>query len=435
MATIPALRTNMFNVQPPTSLGVFNTTNSQSLSMYPGSLQALAPLFSQSFQQQQSDYKQAVQSFSSSWKELNSAAKSVTSDSFAQKAVTSGSAAVSGTAKKSATDASYSVGVTQLATTQRNTGTSFSGSAYGALSSGSHSFGIKVGSGAEKQLSVNVLATDTNKQTLDKFAGSINAAKLDVTASVQTDKQGKNFLSLESKTTGAAQTFSLRDISGSAVAGLGVGNTAQQAADAKYSINGTAYSSASNKVTTDNGNVTLQLNAVTADNKGNLNAATVKVGKDSGAVVKATQNLVDAYNKTLDTMGQGDLTRRGQHLLDRLGNSVSQGNQSALANIGITQDKATGELKLDQTKLSAALSKNPAQVENALSGSGGLSGRLESVSKQAMNTAANQYLQAPQYMDWKTYDSQAQQSNLQMLLGNSTGGLNGAQGLFMDMRI
>lgn len=433
MIKFPELKVNSFNVRPPTAVGLLNGADQTQ----PGSsLWSMNVLFGSitpaNFMQQQAEYKKSVQAFSDSANDLNTAAKNMSSNLFASKAVASSNTAVSGTAKAGATLGSYDVGVSQLASTQRNDGKAISKNAYGVLNSGSYTVGVKLGSAAEKQLTVNVAATDTNKQVLNKFAKAINDSNSGVVAAVKSDKNGDNYLSVESKTTGAAQSFSLRDIKGDAINKLGLSTKTQAAADANYTVNGKSYTSTTNEVKLDNGNVSLSLNAVTVDNKGNPTTAALTVGKNTQGIVSAAKKLVDAYNKMGEQLASSDLAGGGVRLASSLAGVVSNSSKGALANIGISIDNSTGELAVDEKKLTAAINKNSDQVKNVLSGTNGFAGKLERISKQALSMPTDQYLQKPELSSLQAYNGQAQLTNLQTLLGSQQ---NSWQGLFMDMMV
>ncbi len=431
MIKFPELKVNSFNVRPPTAVDLLKGADKAGSSLW--SMNVLfGSITPANFMQQQAEYKKSVQAFSNSAKDLNVAAKKMSPDLFASKTVNSSDAAISGTAKAGAGTSTYKVGVSQLATTQRNDGAAVSGNKYGALSSGKYTFGVKVGAAAEKQLTINVAATDNNKQVLNKFAKAVNDSAAGVVASVKTDKSGNDYLSVESKTTGAAQTFSLRDINGDAIGKLGLDKKTQSAADANYTLNGKAYSATTNQVKADNGNVTLNLNAVTTDVKGNATTVEAVVGRDTKGVVAAARKLVETYNKMTEQLAEADLTGAALSLAAGLAGASSNGGRNSLSGIGINLDSSTGQLKLDEAKMTSALNKNADQVKNLLSGSNGFAGRLERLSNQAVNMPADRYLQKPELSSLQTYNSQAQLTNLQMLLG---GQQNSWQGLFMDMMV
>lgn len=425
MLRIPYLNNTFFHTYSPTAVDALRSTNPQlhQLDIRPGSIKTLASLYSQNFKNQQDSYRTNVTTFHDAVKGVNSSAKAITAKGFFdQKYVTSDSSAVSGQAKTGAKSAQYEVTVSQLATGQRNESAKVNGGGYGALASGSYTFGISAGTGVEKQVAVNVSATDTNKQVLSKFAAAINNGNTGVRAEVKTDGD-KQYLSLQGKDTGAASTFSLRDISGNAVSSLNLSNTAQAAQDAKYTVNGTAYQSSSNKVSLDNGNVTLQLNKTSVDK------VKVSVGEDPNKLAEAVGSLVNQYNKLNEVVSNsGFMTSRGEKLLSGVQSLVSR-RSSELAQMGITMDSGTGQLAVDEKKLSSALASSPDKVKSALAGSGGLAKNLEGLSKAIMDMPMSSYVKAPDVSQALGY-------------GNGFQGFSSlnkqnmaAQGLFFDMTV
>jgi flagellar hook-associated protein 2 len=274
----------------------------------------------------------------------------------------SSAASVSGTAKNGAKLAAYNVNVTQIAEAQVNTGSALNAAAVSGLAGGSHSFSITVG-GKTKNISFAVGAGDTNQTALTKMAQSINGAKAGVTASVtKNNAAGTSQLVITSNQTGAANAFSLKDLSGTAVAGTGAGTVGKAAADAVYSVDGKSFTSGQNTVTLPDPNVSITLIAP-------VNGATVKVEHDTSAITTAIKDYADVYNRTISYLSEHE-----HYLSSQPANTLKSayGSQAPLLqNAGITA-KSDGTLKVDQAVLENSVKNNPTRLMQPLGGFAGL---------------------------------------------------------------
>jgi flagellar hook-associated protein 2 len=389
------------------------------------SLKTLSNLSVKNFQSQQSQYRNTVTNFTDSASGVSSSVKTLmASDFFNQKYVSTSTAdvAVTGEAKTGATTAQYSVGVSQVAAAQQNEGKTLVGGAYGGVPAGNSTLGIKVGNGLEQQVSVTVLATDNNGQVLAKFANAINSSGAGVQAEVKT-KNNFKYVSITTKDTGAANSFTIRDISGSGVSALQLDNKVINAADAQYTVDGTSYQSATNTVSLDHEHVSLQLNAITTG------AIKVNVGEDDSKIVDAVQALVTNYNNLEDVFGSSDkVTQQGASVLNRVESLVGKTRVTDFAAIGISLNQYTGALELDQQKLSAALESSPDKVKSLLVGAASLGQMVDSVSKDIASTPVSSYFKPPSPLDVLNYGSQYSSSGWKSLQNN-----NFIQGLFLNM--
>lgn len=167
-----------------------------------------------------------------------------------------------------------------------------------------------------------------------------------------------------------------------------------QAADAQFSIDGLALTSASNSVTGAIPEVTLELLTKTEANK----PLTVSVGQNSTGVTDAVNKFVEAYNKLIKTSNQltsvvsvgdgkppvagglvGDATVRNvlSAVRNQLVNPVNgQGDLRVLADLGIVTEK-DGTLKVDADKLKVAVEGNFEAVGAFFAGESGLMQRLD----------------------------------------------------------
>lgn len=404
MTTIPQLGINSFwsKMYQPSTVSNVN-------SLLPENIQL--DKLTQSFQsfkslsvknvQSQAQYRKNIVDLTDSAKSVSSSAKALSSAATFTKKAVSGSTdgAITGVAKDGAKATQYHVSVSQVAISQKNESSKLTGNSYGAVASGVHTFAVKAGSGAEKQVAVSVAAGDNNKQVLAKFAKAINNSGAGVTAEVRT-KDNQQYLSVVSKETGAANSFTMRDVNGTGVASLQLGNKVQDGTDAKYAIDGVDYQSASNTVTMDKGNVSLSLNKIT---KG---TTTLTVAKDDSSIVTGAKDLVTNYNKLNSVLSNSDTTKRGSKVLDGIGAMVNGARSKDFAGIGISMNKDTGELKLDEKKLAEAVSNNPDQVKKLVSGGGGLAKGIENVAKDISNNSVMNYLKSPSKFNVSDYSFQ-----------------------------
>ena len=355
---------------------------------------------------------------------VNNSAKTLSSTNFLdQKYVTSAANAVTGQAKIGAKTVQYNVNISQVAKTQRNEGLGLTGNGYGAVGKGISTFGIKVGNGSERQVSVNVSATDNNKQVLTKFANAINKSGANVNAEVKT-KNNVQYLSIESKETGEANNFAIRDITGTSSAVLQLNNKVQDAIDAQYNVNGVEYQSSTNQVSLDNGNVSITLKDKTTG------AIKVDVGKDDSKILAGAKALVASYNDLHDILSNSDtVTALGSKVLNRVESLVSKGKSGEFANMGISLDKDTGELEIDEKKLSAALVSNPDKVKNLLTGGSGLAKTIADISKELTGNSVDTYLKAPNSLNLFDYGSQFAETSWAARQNSLM------QGLFVNMMV
>jgi flagellar hook-associated protein 2 len=430
MTQISQLSTNSFwSTQYARS--IFNNRNSVKLEQnqmdynFP-SLQMLSNSSAQRYQEQQSQYRTTIADFTNSVRDVNNSIKSLTTTNFfSQKSVASTNAAVTGEAKNGAKAIQYDVGISQIAKAQQNEGKSLTANSYSSgVSTGYSSLGIQVGSGTEVQLSVNVLATDNNGQILKKFANAINSSDTGVQAEVKT-KNNAQYLSITSKDTGAANGFTIRDVSGTAGAALQLSNKVTNAADAHYTVNGVNYQTATNQVSLDNGNVSLQLHNVTTGN------SKLTVGIDNHKIVEVAKGLVANYNSLNHVFATSDnATKRGERLLDNVEYLVGKTRVADFAAIGISVNRDSGELKLDEKKFTDALVASPDKVKGLLTGGASLGKTVERVTKQIGANPISNYLKPPNPLEVTNYSFQYNNAGWMAQQNNYM-----TQGLFLNMMV
>jgi flagellar hook-associated protein 2 len=318
--------------------------------------------------------------------------KSVTTWLPTQSIDVSDSTKVSASAVSGAAPGSYSLAVQQLATSDQ---WSFKYTAPAADTS----FQVTTASGPQ---TVNLAAGTT----LDDAVGIINTATDSKVYAINVNGR----LVLSSRTTGQANTFTVSPVS--ATDALDDAVHMRSAQDASYSTdNGATWiPSASNTITSAIPGVSVTLKTtIPAASAVTINVGNPAVNADS--VKQKVQTFVDQYNSTIDFI-QSKLTEQPvkdpqassdlvkgvlfndqglnsilQSLRSSVGAIFNTGNASLdqMSEIGITtgattgagtisQDALAGKLSFDATKLTNALSSDPAAVRKLLGGVVGTDG-------------------------------------------------------------
>lgn len=372
------------------------------------------------------DYRQQLVDFSSKSNQLAAAAKPFqgTTSLLSARSVQSDSTAITGVAKNGATQATYDVKVNQVAQGQKNSSMNLSSSALGGLAAGDYRLGLTV-AGQEKQVSFSVSATDNNKTILGKIASAVNTAYSGKTEGINAEVKTAgsfSYLSLANKATGQNAKFSVRDVSGNAVSALKLDSTVQTAQDSSYEINGKAYTSKSNQVSLDNGQVTLNLQSATTS------VAKVQVNSDVKGQVAAVKDLISAYNASRSQLaGADNLTGKGNHVFDGVEKVLSDQRYS-LSDIGISVDRKSGQISLNEEQLTDSLTNNPKSVQRLFTGSGGLATKIGQAAKTMTVQPASNFLATPNLAANYNF------SSLYGLMGNYAQSY-AAPGIFMDQRV
>jgi flagellar hook-associated protein 2 len=262
--------------------------------------------------------------------------------------------------------------------------------------------------------SMNVSITSSN-DSLSGIAAAINSqastSGVAVSASVVTGSNGSHLV-LSSTATGASNVInvSVSNVSGdNGISSLGVTSTAgndsgtsssitsagsiawtqnTSAADAEFTINGTAATSASNSITTALSGVTINLTAAAAETANQ--SQTITVATDTSTQISDIENFVTEYNNVVSAMSSlssfssagssanGALV--GDSMLTTiqttLGNIVSgTTGGSTLGALGISL-QSDGQLTIDTTTLTNAVTNDPAQVASVFNGTNGIAEQL-----------------------------------------------------------
>lgn len=286
---------------------------------------------------------------------------------------------------------SYQLGVTNLASAQTLASGTFTatsdtlGTGTLTIALGTPSYTGSTYSSFSQTSSVDI-TIDSSNNTLAGVRDAINNAGAGVNASIL--KNGDDYqLLLVSEETGLSKSMSITvsdseggDADDSGLSRLAFNSSGSQltqyaaGANANFSINGLAVSSASNTVTDVIDGVTLNLLSASSS------AITIDVKTDTDTIVADVQAFVDKYNAyaslfkdltkydaTTGTAGalQGDSTARSvmSQIRSELGQSVTglSGSYTSLADVGISIDKS-GVMTFTESTFKTAFAAAPTEV-------------------------------------------------------------------------
>ncbi len=323
-------------------------------------------------------------------------------------AAVTGTADPSTAADGSAPTASYTVTVGQVAVAQTNVGSTLSSEQASGLAPGTYSVNVKGNDGAGTTVSFTVKAGDSNATVLGNLASAVNASTAGVAASVERDTtNGTSRLVLSARATGTGGAFTVADVTGVAVHATGIGTTTRAAADAAYTVNGTAFTSQTNDV------------AVAPDVHLTLHGASaapvvLTVGPDADRIAAAAGALADAVNDARTTLDarRGRYPREAAALADAV-----EDRRGALGAAGVEVGN-DGRVRVDATRVRAALADAPDRVRAALGAADGLAHTVRTVAARALGAPGGLGVPTPE-----TLASYRQQTRYGALAALARGGL------------
>jgi len=295
----------------------------------------------------------------------------------------------------SAIAGNYSIEVQQLATHQMMVAQGQADRDVGIGTGGIIKVTLADGTVAELDLS-------GKNTSLDGLMDAINESDLGIQATILNDGDPDAPYRLMLSAAGSGEAASVTSISVEGNAGLtdllgydsadpGASNMDVTAAtDARLTINGIEITSGSNTVQDVIEGVTLTLETTTTQ------PAMLKIAKDTSVARTAIQGFVDAYNSLQGTIKNltaynaddqtrsvltGDSVARSVQASARQIVDVSLGGAdiATLAQLSITTDPTTGQLKVDGEALDKALSDHPQAVSDLFAGESGVAARIASV--------------------------------------------------------
>ncbi|MFI3245823.1 MAG: flagellar filament capping protein FliD [Ferrimonas sp.] len=298
-------------------------------------------------------------------------------DAFDKRTVSSSdSSTISATASSDSKAGSYNMVVSQLATNQK-LGTAAVESADSTFGTGSLTIAVGPVSIVDGEEVSSSLTIDIGEEdTLADIAAKINDSDDNpgVTATIVNGRDGPQLV-ITSDKTGVENEMSISATGSDALTGLFGDLTELQAAqDAEISIDGITVTSASNTISNAIEGLTLELKEANPDKN-----VTINVAMDVDGVKSSIEEFVNNFNALQSTLGsltsydaatetagalQGDSLARGisSMLRSTVGNSYDVGGQnSSLSAFGVTFNQS-GQLEIDDTKLTEAITGNMSQL-------------------------------------------------------------------------
>lgn len=255
------------------------------------------------------------------------------------------------------------------------------------------------------------IALSKDETSLDQIAKKINKADGDVTASVQRTDDGYQLV-LTAKKSGEDGKMSVEVRGDDQLDGLlntRTGSIEEKVAakNAELSVDGIKYTRSSNNISDIIDGVTLELKAKSKDQ---AEGEQLTLTKDNSAIKTTLKSFVEQYNALQKLVGtaskfdqdgakkdgggkngvlMGDIMLRGMmsEIRSAINGVVGEGaaEVSSLADIGITIDTASGEMRLDEKKLDAAVADHPDAIGEMFMGRGektGIAGQLNALFDQ-----------------------------------------------------
>lgn len=346
-------------------------------------------------------------------------------------ATSSNTSALTVTSDNTAVPGTYSIKVSNLATSSSVATASFADGSTSAIPSGDLTL---------TQNGIDTKITIPTGATLSSVATLVNAqsSTSNISANIITDDNGSRLV-FSSTVTGAGTdiTAASDTVSGfNITAGTQLDTTSTtsagyidaQAASAKLTINGLSVTSASNTIDKSLGGVSMNLLAANT-------TATITVATNTDGLKTSLQTFVDSYNAVVSAVSSvtkgtvlttpdattgstftaaaltGDAMPRSilSALRKELVTTGASGNLSVLSQLGITTGQSDGKLTLDSTKFATAMSQGLAgDVQQLFSGTGDGSNGLVA----RMNAAITPYTQTGGIFATRTTSLNKQQSDL-----------------------
>ena len=296
-----------------------------------------------------------------------------------------------------ASSGKYVVVVNELATSSKVTSKVFEGGASGSANSSDEAQTLTI---TQSGKSYDVLVP--GGATLQEVRESINTqlSAQGISANVLNDANGARLV-IGSNTTGVDTDITLSGDSELAQ-GYDKGTPAQ---NAKYTIDGIAMESTSNKVTSAISGVSLELLAKDKDKP-----VTINVASNTDTLKTSVQSFVTAYNALMTSIntqtkvtatGDSSTTTAGaltgdasmrqlvNNLRSELVNGSGSGAMSSLAQMGITTDQKTGLLSLDDKVWDKAVVKGASDIAKMFTGDTGLVTRMTKATASYVGTTGS----------------------------------------------
>jgi len=261
-----------------------------------------------------------------------------------------------------ATEAAYAITVDQLAQAQENIGSELISADVSAVNEGTNTFNINI-NGQDHEISIEVLAGDTNEVVFQKIETAVNEAEIGVNAQITIDDEaGTQQLTLKGNNTGVDNAFSISDITGNAVSVIGLGTATTEAQNVAYTVDGNDFTSGANNIYLDGGMVEVEFKGA--------GEATLTVTPDETEVKDAISAFVSEINEFIDFLEQNE-----DYIKEDVLSSVQSfvvDHKKELESFGVSEGD-DGRLDIDETQLSEAVSQSLSEVKETFGGLDGLS--------------------------------------------------------------
>ena len=293
-----------------------------------------------------------------------------------------------------ATEATYTIAVTQLAQAQQNVGRELNTTEASPVSEGNNIFNINI-NGQDHELSIEVQAGDTNETVLQKIETAINEAGIGMNADVIAGStEGVQRLTIRADNTGIENAFNISDVDGNVVTETGVGLATMEAQDAAYSVDGTDYSSGTNNIYLNGGLVEVAL--------AGEGEATLTVAPDQEKVEEAISGFISGINAFTEF-----LENNKDYITNDVLSSVKTfvgGHLKELQSFGISEGD-DGRLVVDQSKLGEAVSQNLSEIKQTFGGLDGLAEQIKSYTSHIATDSPLNYMKeaaamSPEFTDY-----------------------------------
>ncbi|MGB7981810.1 MAG: flagellar filament capping protein FliD [Candidatus Nanopelagicales bacterium] len=229
---------------------------------------------------------------------------------------------------------------------------------------------------------------DTGDGTLDGLLSALNASGTNVRASTLRLDDGTYRLIVESATTGAASSFALTALDGSALLG---GATVRAGQDAALTVGTDTVHSSTNTFSGVLPGVDITLSAATPPGT----AVDLSVATDAGSAVESVRTFVKAVNTALNDLATATKSGSGAKsalagdtsltsLRSALTSAVFPTDGTSLAQWGIQLDRS-GQLTFDEAQFTDAYAADPSAVA-VINGADGFAARIQAVAEGASDS-------------------------------------------------
>ncbi len=255
----------------------------------------------------------------------------------------------------------FSIGISELASTQKNSGRLLPANEPVGLPPDTYSFDIHSRE-TDYEFQFNIGENDTNKSIQDKLARLINRSNIGVKASTESDGRGYQSLELESEDTGHKSgtefLFRVSDDNTSKQSGaveyLGIDEVARPPTNAEFTINGIPGMSMENKFTIE-GSYNITLKQTTGDG----NEVNVGLKTDVESITDNISHLIGGYNSFIKHASDFIESQPNTRHLMREMHSISLRYGEPLKKLGISF-KEDGTMDIDKNTIALTAGRDDA---------------------------------------------------------------------------